>query len=153
MKIVVADGLRPAVRHRLEAFRDVQVVGEASGPVLTEALVFVVRPDLVLVDVQASGGAGVETARQLRHSIPGLRVLVLGGPASRELVRQAAGMGSLGAVLEGASPDLLLEVIREAAEARRRGVLDLTDARVSPGAGMPGGRLHEPASGGTRAGA
>lgn len=127
MTVVVADGVRPVVRRWLSNLRDVEVVGESWGAALTEALVGVTKPDLILVDVQASGLHGVSTARQIRDRVPEVRVLVLGEAESPEMVQQVGRSGVFGHVLDMTGPQELLEVLRAAVRARRLGVLDLTD--------------------------
>ena len=126
MKVLVADDVRLSVKRSLLAIAGVQVVGEARNAHLAESLAGFTKPDVILVDVEASGLRGVTTARNLRDLVPEVRVLVLGEEDSRDLVNQAARAGILGCVVERADPTELLEAIRGAVYARQVGFLDLT---------------------------
>jgi DNA-binding NarL/FixJ family response regulator len=127
MKVLVADDVRLSVKRSLHAIAGVQVVGEARNAPLAESLAGFTKPDVILVDVEASGLRGVTTARDLRDRVPEVRVLVLGEHESRDLVNQAARAGILGCVVEKANPTELLEAIRGAVYARQVGFLDLTE--------------------------
>lgn len=127
MKVLVADEVRFAVKRSLNSIAGVQVVGQARNASLAEALAGFTKPDVILVDVEASGQQGVATARDLRDLIPEVRVLVLGEERSRDLVGQAARVGVVGCIVDRADPSELLEAIRGAIHARQVGFLDLTE--------------------------
>jgi DNA-binding NarL/FixJ family response regulator len=126
MKVLMADDIRLSVKHSLNSIAGVQVVGQARNAELAESLAGFTKPDVILVDVQASGPRGVATARELRDLLPEIRVLVLGEEGSRDLVTQAARAGILGCIVDRADPTELLEAIRGAIHARQVGFLDLT---------------------------
>jgi DNA-binding NarL/FixJ family response regulator len=126
MKVLVADEVRLSVKHSLNSIAGVQIVGQARNAELAESLAGFTKPDVILVDVKASGHRGVTTARDLRDLVPEIRVLVLGEEDSRDLVSQAARAGVLGCVVDRADPAELLEAIRGAVYARQVGFLDLT---------------------------
>jgi DNA-binding NarL/FixJ family response regulator len=127
MKVLVADDVRLAVKQSLYSIAGVQIVGEARNAELAESLAGFTKPDVILVDVEASGPHGVNTARELRDMIPEIRVLVLGEANSRDLVAQASRAGILGCVVDRAEATELLEAIRGAVYARQVGFLDLTE--------------------------
>jgi DNA-binding NarL/FixJ family response regulator len=127
MKVLVADDVRLAVKRSLYSIAGVQIVGEARNAELAESLAGFTKPDVILVDVEASGPRGVATARELRDMIPEVRVLVLGEADSRDLVTQASRAGILGCIVDRADPTELLEAIRGAIHSRRVGFLDLTE--------------------------
>jgi DNA-binding NarL/FixJ family response regulator len=126
MKVLMADDIRLSVKHSLNSIAGVQVVGQARNAELAESLAGFTKPDVILVDVQASGSRGVATARDLRDLVPEIRVLVLGEEDSRDLVTQAARAGILGCIVDRADPTELLEAIRGAIHSRQVGFLDLT---------------------------
>jgi DNA-binding NarL/FixJ family response regulator len=127
MKVLVADEVRLSVKRSLNAIAGVQVVGQARNAPMAESLAGFTKPDVILVDVEASGLRGVTTARDLRDLVPEVRVLVLGEHDSRDLVNQASRAGILGCVVDRADPTELLEAIRGAVYARQVGFLDLTE--------------------------
>jgi DNA-binding NarL/FixJ family response regulator len=126
MKVLVADEIRLSVRRSLNAIAGVQVVGEARSAPLAEVLAGYTKPDVILVDVGASGHQGVSTARELRDLLPEVRVLVLGEEENRDLVGQAARVGVMGCIIDRADPTEVLEAIRGAMYSRQVGYLDLT---------------------------
>jgi DNA-binding NarL/FixJ family response regulator len=127
MKVLVADEVRMSLKHSLNSIAGVQIVGQARNAELAGSLAGFTKPDVILVDVEASGHRGVMTARDLRDLLPEVRVLVLGEADSRELVTQAARAGILGCIVDRASPTELLEAIRGAIHSRQVGFLDLTE--------------------------
>jgi DNA-binding NarL/FixJ family response regulator len=127
MKVLVADEVRLSVKRSLNAIAGVQLVGQARNAPLAESLAGFTKPDVILVDVEASGLRGVTTARDLRDLVPEVRVLVLGEEESRDLVSQAARAGILGCIVDRAEPTELLEAIRGAVHAHQVGFLDLTE--------------------------
>jgi len=65
--------------------------GEAALPLGAQA-----KPDLVLMDIAMPAMTGLECARLLRKTLPGLRVLFLsnhGGRAILTAIREAGGLG------------------------------------------------------------
>jgi DNA-binding NarL/FixJ family response regulator len=74
------------------------------------------RPDVVLVDLQMPGIAGVETTRRVVAEHPGTRVLVLTASAERSDVLEAVKAGATGYLVKSASREELLDaVVRTAA--------------------------------------
>lgn len=126
MKVLVADDIRMSVRRSLNAIAGVQVVGEARNAPLAEVLAGYTKPDVILVDVGASGKQGVTTARDLRNLLPEVRVLVLGEEEDRLLVSEATRVGVVGCILDRADATEVLEAIRGAIHSRQMGYLDLT---------------------------
>jgi DNA-binding NarL/FixJ family response regulator len=126
MKVLIADEIRLSVRRSLNAIAGVQVVGEARNAPLAEVLAGYTKPDVILVDVGATGKQGVTTARDLRNLLPEVRVLVLGEEEDRHLVGEATRAGVIGCIIDRADPTEVLEAIRGAIHSRHMGYLDLT---------------------------
>lgn len=119
MRIVVVDEVRLALRNRLKAFRDVEVLGEAASGVLAEALLTATWPDLVVLDVSAAGQRGVLAARMIRERFPGVRVVAFGDAGDRHLLEQAIRVGATGALLRDGEPEEIHRALRLAMEGRR----------------------------------
>ena len=56
---------------------DLQVVGEASNGPQALDICRSLSPDLVIMDLMLPGLGGLEVTRQLKESMPGLRILIL----------------------------------------------------------------------------
>lgn len=98
----------------------VEVWGEAASG--EQALTMVSpghRPDVVLSDARMPGGmSGMELARRLADSVPGLPVLILTTFDGPEVVVQAMQAGAAGFLLKDMSPERLAEAIIEAGRGR-----------------------------------
>ena len=104
--------VRAGLRSRLEAERDVAVVGEADS---AEAAVFTARrvqPDLVLLDVLLPRRSGYDAIPDLTRVAPDARILVVSSLTSPSAVRRALSAGATGYLPKRASDRELLAAIR-----------------------------------------
>ena len=88
----VRDGLRRIVR----GLPDVDAVSMASSGEEALARYSVERPDLVLLDVRMPGMSGLECARRLLHSDPGVRMVMLTANDGPQTVATAVANGAAG---------------------------------------------------------
>ena len=77
------------------------------------------RPDVVIVDVTASGPGGVELIRQLHARKLPVRILVLSNTVDDASVGEALAAGADGCVRRDATAEELVHAIREVAAGRR----------------------------------
>jgi DNA-binding NarL/FixJ family response regulator len=80
IRTLVVDDSRLALRTIcacLEDQRAVQVVGTATDPRETLLLAEVLRPDLVLLDLQMPGMNGLQVAAQLAKEFPAMLVIIV----------------------------------------------------------------------------
>jgi DNA-binding NarL/FixJ family response regulator len=115
IRVVIADDhpvLRLAVRHRLEAESDIEVLAEASSGKEAVAIVRTVQPDLVILDYQMPNLDGLEAARAIHEALPHVDIVMLTGWEDRELADAAVRAGVGGFVSKTEPPDRLLETIR-----------------------------------------
>ncbi len=114
MDILIADShdqVRFALRVMLSQQPGLQVVGEAADGTQLLALARVAMADLVLVDWELPGLAGMGGLAAVHQACPTLRLVVL---SSQLGVRQAAvGNGVDAFVSKGDPPERLLAVIRQ----------------------------------------
>jgi NarL family two-component system response regulator LiaR len=111
------------LRAFLEAFSDLEIIGEASSG--EEALEKLENwlPDVVVMDVRMPGGIdGLETTRRCRAMAPHTQVVVLTAHTDEARVMAALRAGALGYVRKDAEPEVLLTAIRSAA--RGQALLD-----------------------------
>ena len=110
LRILIADDhglLRRGARTILQAHRGWKVVGEASNG--REALEKAIKlnPDLAIVDISMPELDGIEVTRQIRDSLPHVKVLVLTMHESHHMVRRALDAGANGYLLKSDILDYL----------------------------------------------
>jgi DNA-binding NarL/FixJ family response regulator len=102
------------VRRTIEAFEDIEVVGEAhSGPELL-GLVERRRPGLVLLDLRMPGVEGVEHIEHIRQTWPEVKVVVLSACDDRRSIDGALRAGASAYVLKSAAAVDVASVLRQA---------------------------------------
>jgi DNA-binding NarL/FixJ family response regulator len=132
--------VRQGLRALLEAEPDLAVVGEAGEGREALRLVGLLRPDVLVVDVDLPGLSALEVMREMRRQRLTTRVVALSSDRDETPVLLALREGALAYVLRGSPAQTLIEAVRFAAAGRRflspplR--LDEMEARLSR---MPGG--------------
>lgn len=109
--------IRTAVRAIVEQEPDIEVVGEASDGRQAVDSANLLRPDVVVMDVQMPGTDGVEATRILCSSsaTDAPRVLVLTTFEDDDTIAQALRAGASGFMGKGVNPRQLVEAIRTVA--------------------------------------
>ncbi len=108
---VVRLGLLTLLQH----YPDIQVVGEAGTVAEAVARTLDLKPDLVLMDVRLPDGNGFEACRQIRRSLPEVRVLFLTSFADEEIVIESIDAGADGYLLKEIDEATLVQAIRNVA--------------------------------------
>jgi DNA-binding NarL/FixJ family response regulator len=116
--------VREAVRGVLDA-GEMQVVGEAATPdgALSQALVL--RPDVVVLDVDLRGESAVPIISELRRRLPEATVVILTASTSDRLVVEAVEAGARGFLTK----DMDGETLRRSIIGAARGELAMTRRR------------------------
>jgi NarL family two-component system response regulator LiaR len=130
IRVLIVDDhavVRKGVRALLGTEDGIEVVSEASDGREAVARFEDLRPDVILMDLVMPGMDGVEAIRQIRQSDPDACVLVLTSFGSDDKLFPAVKAGALGYLLKDASPDELIQAIRDAA--RGHSVLNHAVAR------------------------
>lgn len=98
---------------------DLKIVAEAGD--MAEGLAAYGRhkPDVVIMDLQLSGGSGIETTVHLCQQHPGARVLMFSSYARDEDVYRAIRAGALGYLQKSAPREELLQAVRGVAQGKR----------------------------------
>lgn len=92
---------------------DIEVVGEAgNGPEAIEKA-GPLAPDVVFMDLNMPGLSGVETTAYLVQQWPQIKVLVLTVSEEPASLFQVLGLGALGYVLKTASPQEIVDALRQ----------------------------------------
>jgi len=118
LRVLVVDDqamVRLVVRHSLAAASDVEVVGEAADGAEALTLAAVLRPDVVVLDLQMPGVTGLAVARELATVSPGSRIVVLTGSEGTDDLAEAYAAGANGYLLKGAAVADVAAAVRAAA--------------------------------------
>ena len=102
--------VRQGLRALLEVLDDMTVAGEAGDGAAAISLAESLRPDLVLLDLQRPGMAGLAELRPPRAA--GLRVLVLTSATEPSAAAAAVRAGAAGVVYKDIDPAALVRAIR-----------------------------------------
>jgi DNA-binding NarL/FixJ family response regulator len=122
LSIVLADDhgiVRQGLRAILATAPNLRVTSEAaSGP---EALRLVerFRPSILLLDLMLPGLSGLEVTREVKHSCPDTRVIILSMHADVAYVAEALRAGAVGYVLKDEGTRELFKAIEDAAAGRQ----------------------------------
>ena len=115
LRVLIADD-HPVVRGGLRALIDtidgLEVVGLAADGDAAVRETQLLRPDVVLMDVQMPGTDGVEATRRIRASVPDTAVLMLTMYDDDATVFTAMQAGARGYLLKGAEQDEIVTAIR-----------------------------------------
>lgn len=104
--------VRVGIRTLLEAVIDFTVVGEAGSRQEALPLIFQLKPDIVMLDLRAQDGKGIETAKDLLSRLPATRILFLADTLDDAILLSAVATGAHGYVLQDAGTDTLLHALR-----------------------------------------
>ena len=119
LRVLVVDDhavVRTGTRQVLETSGDITVVGEADTGANALALVDVLEPEVVLVDVQLFGESGIDVARRLAVSHPSVRVVILSAHDDDVFVNDAFEVGAAGYLLKTMPRDELIGAVRAAGQ-------------------------------------
>ena len=120
--LVLADDhhlVRHALKLLLESEPDFAVVGETGdGGEVTE-LVASLGPDVLILDLMMPGLNGLQLIRQVSHSSPHTRVIILSMHSDEAYVKGALASGAAGYVLKDAESGDLVRSVRDAVGGRR----------------------------------
>lgn len=132
---VVRDGLALVLSH-LDGF---QVVGEAATghEAVKEALLL--KPDVILMDVQMPGLDGVEATRKVTELLPGVAVLMLSMYSDEAAAVGAMAAGARGYLLKGARHAEVAAALRAVVAGQAifgQEVADVLLAQIGTGGGV-----------------
>jgi two-component system, NarL family, response regulator NreC len=105
---IVREGICSLLGHR----KDIEVVGQAADGKQAIEQATAVLPDVVLMDISMPVMNGLEATREIRKSLPGIRILVLSQYESKEYVIPLLRAGAAGYIAKRARANELTDAIR-----------------------------------------
>jgi DNA-binding NarL/FixJ family response regulator len=114
MRVLLVDDhalVRSAIRQALQA-PDIEVVGEAASAEEAIELAPMLRPDLILLDIDLPGMSGIETVRELSPRLPETKIVMLTVSTDRRDLLGAVRQGAFGYLTKDLSGDALLRAVR-----------------------------------------
>lgn len=120
IRVVLADDqllIRAGIRVLLETQPDIAVVGDAEDGEAALALVAVLRPDVVLMDIRMPGLDGLAATRRITADpeFAGTHVVMLTTFDLDEYVFEALRLGAAGFLVKNSEPEELVRGVRAAA--------------------------------------
>ncbi len=116
IKVLIAEDhplLREGLRWILEREPDLEVVGEAEDGREAVAMAQTLGPDVVLMDIGMPLLNGIGATRQLKRTMPKIRVLILTGLDDDGYVESAKAAGAAGFLLSLCLSEKLCRLIRD----------------------------------------
>jgi DNA-binding NarL/FixJ family response regulator len=111
---VVREGLRVLI----EAFGDIEIVGEAKTGREAVQMVKDLRPEIVVMDIAMPLLNGLQATRQILKAFPGAKVLILSAHSDPEYVEAVVKVGAMGYLLKQSSSIVVANAIRELQKGR-----------------------------------
>lgn len=114
-RIVLADDhipFRQGLKRVLEKDAELEVVGEAGDGLELIALLKVITPHMVILDLSMPNMDGFEAAREIRKKYPDMNILILTMHKEDEYTLQAMSAGARGYVVKEDADTELFHAIR-----------------------------------------
>jgi two-component system, NarL family, nitrate/nitrite response regulator NarL len=103
--------VRSAVRQAISA-PDVELVGEAANAQEALALAPILRPDVLLLDIDLPGMNGLQLVQELGPRLPNTKIVMLTVSGSERDLLEAVARGAAGYLTKDLSPEALLRSLR-----------------------------------------
>ncbi|CAN5536111.1 response regulator transcription factor [soil metagenome] len=116
IRVLLADDhnvVRGGIRALIDAEIGLVVIGEAADGVEAVLKARLLKPDVILIDLQMPRKTGIEAIGEIKLSNPDIKILVLTSYSDEDKVFAAIKAGALGYLLKGASTQELIQGIRD----------------------------------------
>lgn len=118
IRILIADDhplFRDGMHGLLDTVPDTEVVGEATSGEEAITLAENLQPDVILMDIKMPGITGLQAMREILHTSPHIRILIVSMLEDDDSVFAAMRAGACGYVPKGANQTEMLRAIRAVA--------------------------------------
>jgi DNA-binding NarL/FixJ family response regulator len=117
LRVLLADDhplMLIGIRHMLESYEDIEVVGQAQSGTELMALIERRAPDMILTDLHMPGFGGVSSITEITSRWPELKIVVLSACEDRAEVNAALLAGASAYVVKSARTVDIAAVLRQA---------------------------------------
>jgi PAS domain S-box-containing protein len=114
LRVVLADDhtmVRQGLRGILEAYRDITIIGEASDGDEAVEMARMLKPDVIVMDVNMNRMDGIEATRRIKAEWPEILVIGLSFSSATQLESLLLQAGASGYVSKDAAGDRVYEAI------------------------------------------
>jgi DNA-binding NarL/FixJ family response regulator len=118
IRVLIADDhplFRDGMHGLLDSVPDTEVVGEAASGEESITLAENLQPDVILMDIKMPGINGLQAMREILHTSPHIRILIVSMLEDDDSVFAAMRAGARGYVPKGANQAEMLRAIRAVA--------------------------------------
>ncbi|MGO0058919.1 response regulator [Brevibacillus fluminis] len=123
--------VRKGIRMLLQAYPDVEIIGEShdgNDAILKAAQLL---PDVVLMDLSMPGGLdGFRASREIHKQQPKSRIVILTMFDEEIYIQQAVQVGAYGYILKNSHGELLIEAIRNVHQGKRFYKTSIADEKI-----------------------
>jgi DNA-binding NarL/FixJ family response regulator len=107
--LIVREGLRVLI----EAYGDIEIVGEAKTGREAVRLNGLLRPEVIVMDIAMPMLNGLQATRQILKAFPAAKVLILSAHSDPEYVEEVVRVGAMGYLFKQTSGEVVAKAIRE----------------------------------------
>lgn len=115
IRVVLADDhpmVRQGIRRILEKNSDIHIVGEAGTGTEALCLVYDLKPDVLLLDIEMPALKGDHVARQLRTGRVPVSIVILSTCDDEHFIEQLLRIGVDGYLIKSESPSKIRETVQ-----------------------------------------
>lgn len=123
VRVLICDDhaiVREALATVIDSSPSFRVVAQTEGFEDTIETLASLDIDVVVLDIRLKGSSGLELARRLRADAPSVRILLLTGYLSDEILLEAEAIGVDGIMDKSSEPELILERLASVVTGSRR---------------------------------
>lgn len=121
IRVLLADDhavVRAGIRQVLAHARDIQVIAEAGDGEAAQNMILQYMPDVAVLDIQMPKASGIDVTRWIRANRKETGILVLTAYDDDPYVMAVLQAGANGFVLKTASPEELIQAVRDVHEGK-----------------------------------
>ncbi|MBE3557853.1 MAG: response regulator transcription factor [Ktedonobacteraceae bacterium] len=116
IRVIIIDEqplFREGIRATLQRTEDCEVVGESTDAIDALEIARVNTPDVALIDAGLTTSDPLEIARQARHIVPGMAIIMLTPSEDEERLFQSIKVGAAAYYTRNITPRELVEAVRK----------------------------------------
>lgn len=121
IRVMIVDDhqmVREGLKVLLSTSDDIVVVAEAANGAEAVDQCRLIRPDVVLMDIQMPVMDGAEATAEITSTCPDIQVIALTSFVDREFVEKTIDAGAISYLLKDARPEALIQAIKDAVDGR-----------------------------------